>query len=135
MGTEENARLLGLTGIDLSHQITERTWYGASKSVTYHFDQFNRNLAQAQSIVNVGNQISALGIFDPDFTENIYRNTQSEINSILQREQDQINHQSGLIGETREYVIALRNSPQPELLDRMRYSERLEQISTGATVF
>ena len=135
MGTEENARLLGLTGIDLSHQITERTWYGASKSVTYHFDQFNRNLAQAQSIVNVGNQISALGIFDPDFTENIYRNTQSEINSILQREQDQINHQSGLIGETREYVIALRNSPQPELFDRIRYSERLEQISTGATVF
>ena len=135
MGSEENRRLLGLTGAMVSHEIYKYNIYGEAMLMGYQWDKFKASLAEAQARVNIGNQISALGIFDPDFAENIYGNTQPQLASILQREQDQINHQSGLIGETREYVIALRNSPQPELLDRMRYSERLEQISTGATVF
>ncbi len=132
MGTEENARLLGLTGVMVTHEI--RTSYG-NFMAGYQWDKFYAGLAEAQSRVNIGSQIAALGTLDPDFTENIYRNTVPELTSILKREQDQVNHQSALIGETREYVIALRNSPQPELSDRIRYSERLEQISTGATVF
>ena len=135
MGSPENARLLGLTGAMVSHEIYKYNNYGQAMLMGYQWDKFNAGLAEAQARVNIGNQISALGIFDPDFAENIYGNTQPQLASILQREQDQINHQSGLIGETREYVIALRNSPQPELFDRIRYSERLEQISTGATVF
>ena len=135
LGDAENQYYLGLTGISTGLS-TERYSIAAGQHGTrWLWDDFYKRINEANTRIRLGKQILALGEFDPDVSGNIFTNTSSQLTSMLQREQDQINHQSGLIGETREYVIALRNSPQPELLDRMRYSERLEQISTGATVF
>ena len=135
LGDAENQYYLGLTGVSTG-LATERYSIAAGQYGTrWLWDDFYKRMDEANTRIRLGKQILALGEFDPDVAGNVFSNTSSQLASILQREQDQINHQSGLIGETREYVIALRNSPQPELLDRMRYSERLEQISTGATVF
>ena len=135
LGDAENQYYLGLTGVSTGLG-TERYNIAAGQySTRWLWDDFYKRLNEGNTRIRLGKQILALGEFDPDVSGNIFTNTSSQLTSMLQREQDQINHQSGLIGETREYVIALRNSPQPELLDRMRYSERLEQISTGATVF
>ena len=136
---------LGLTGLSLSPDIKAGTNIGvAGRSnyyipPTYIWDDFHKRLSEAKIRISLGKEILALGEFDPDIQSylsgNIFTNTSSQLASILQREQDQINHQSGLIGETTQDIIRLRNSPEPEFYDRIRYSERLEQISTGATVF
>ena len=99
------------------------------------WDDFYKRINEANTRIRLGKQILALGEFDPDVSGNIFTNTSSQLTSILQREQAQITHQSALIGETTQDIIRLRNSPEPEFYDRIRYSERLEQISTGATVF
>ena len=136
---------LGLTGLSLSPDIKAGTGLGnPSRSnyyipPTYIWDDFHKRLSEAKIRISLGKEILALGEFDPDIQSylsgNIFTNTSSQLTSILQREQAQITHQSALIGETTQDIIRLRNSPEPEFYDRIRYSERLEQISTGATVF
>ena len=132
---------LGLTGLRLSPDIKAGTGLGnPSRSnnyipPTYIWDDFHKRLSEAKIRISLGKEILALGQFDPDYNVGIFTNTSSELTSMLQREQAQITHQSALIGETTQDIIRLRNSPEPEFYDRIRYSERLEQISTGATVF
>ena len=141
MGDAENQYYLGLTGVSLGVNIKPGTGLGnPSRSnyyvpPTYLWDDFHVRFSDATARVKLGKEILALGVFDPDYNIGIYKNTSSELTSMLQREQAQITHQSALIGETTQDIIRLRNSPEPEFYDRIRYSERLEQISTGATVF
>ena len=141
MGDAENQYYLGLTGVNLGVNIKPGTGLGnPSRSnyyvpPTYLWDDFHVRFSDATARVKLGKEILALGVFDPDYNIGIYKNTSSELTSMLQREQAQITHQSALIGETTQDIIRLRNSPDPEFYDRIRYSERLEQISTGATVF
>ena len=135
LGDAENQYYLGLTGVGTG-LATERYSIAAGQHGTrWLWDDFYKRINEANTRIRLGKQILALGAFDPDASGNIFTNTSSQLTSMLQREQQQITHQAALLGETTQNIITLRNSPEPELLDRMRYSERLEQISTGATVF
>ena len=98
-----------------------------------------RNREELGKRITLLGELSVLGSFDPDVMAGLsasYRTNSATLQATVDREKAQILSQAAHIKEDAKLVTELRGSyyGHDELLDRVRFVDKLAQISTGATV-